>query len=384
MKKKTFHSPGFRCVNKLLLIMKLSLILLLVSVATVTANVGYSQNTKLTVNLQNATIQELIREIESQSEFIFVFYDNAIDLNQRVSVNVNGQTVDKILETVLEATGNTFSIYDRQIVIGKKIALHETSPEQIPINTEVEQRKEIKGRVTDAKNMPIPGVSVVIKGTTTGTITDGSGNYNLLYTGEAKTLTFSFVGMKSQDITVGNSTTISIVMEDEVIGVDEVVVVGYSAQKKETITGAIGQISSKELMRSPATNVSNALVGRVAGVAAVQKTGEAGFEESTIRIRGVGTYTGDQNPLIVIDGIIRDMTAFNMLDPNDVEGINILKDASATAVYGVRGANGVIIVTTKRGQKRECKSFNDSRFRSHYSNHTGKFGQFLRLCCFEE
>lgn len=355
MKKNTFYGLRFQSINKLLLIMKICLILLLVSVASVHANVGYAQDVKLNINLQNATIQELIREIENQSEFIFVFCDNVIDLKQRVSIKANDQPIEKILEQVLDETGNTFSVYDRQIVIGKKIPTSETIPNQNETNTEVEQPKKITGKITDAKNMPIPGVSVVIKGTVTGAIADANGDYTLNFSGEAKTLTFSFVGMKTVEVPVGNKTSFNIVMEEEVVGIEDVVVIGYSTQKKETVTGAIGQISNKELMRSPVTNVSNALVGRIAGMAAVQKTGEAGFEEMTIRIRGAGTYTGDQNPLIVIDGIIRDQTAFNMLDPNDVDGINVLKDASATAVYGVRGANGVIIVSTKRGQKGNVK-----------------------------
>ena len=196
--------------------------------------------------------------------------------------------------------------------------------------------------------MPIVGAGVVVRGTQTGSVTDLDGRFTVMAAKDA-TLTVSFIGYTTREVPVGTQTDIRIVLAENVQSIDDVVVVGFGTQKKETVTGAIGQLSGKELMRSPVTNISNALVGRIAGMAAVQKTGEAGFEESTIRVRGVGTYAGDQNPLIVIDGIVRDMTAFNMLDPNDVENVNVLKDASATAVYGVRGANGVILVNTRRG-----------------------------------
>lgn len=347
MKKNKFHEPKFRYVKKLLMTMKICLFFLLISVASVNASVSYSQNTRLTLNLQNATMKELLNEIESQSEFIFVFYDNALDLKQKVSIKADDQTVEKILEKVLEPTGNTFAIFDRQIVIGKKNP--ETGKITNPSETEVgvEQRKEITGKVIDAQKLPIPGVSVVIKGTTQGTITDADGNFRLSYTGEAKTLSFSFVGMKTQEISVGNKTSFNIAMEDETVGVGEVVVVGYGTQKKASITGAISTVGTKLLLQSPQANISNALVGRMPGLLSVQRSGQPGADQATLRIRGSGTFTGSNDPLIMVDGIETDN--YNNIDPNEIESIAILKDASATAVYGVRGANGVLIITTKRG-----------------------------------
>ena len=348
MKKNKFHEPKFRYLKKLLMTMKICLFFLLISVATVNASISYSQNTKLTLDLQNATMKELIQEIESQSEFIFVFYDNALNLKQKVSIRTSNQPIEKILDKVLESTGNTYAIFDRQIVIGKKNP--ETGSISMPAETitDADQRKEITGKVTDAQKLPLPGVSVVVKGTTQGTITDADGNFRLSYTGEAKTITFSFVGMKTQDITVGNITSFNIVMEDETVGVDEVVVVGYGTQKKATITGAIASLGTKDLLQSPQANVSNALVGRMPGLIAVQRSGEPGNDQSQLRIRGVGTFSGSQDPLVMIDGI--ETENYNNIDPNEIESISVLKDASATAVYGVRGANGVLLITTKRGK----------------------------------
>ncbi|MCD8554909.1 SusC/RagA family TonB-linked outer membrane protein [Seleniivibrio sp.] len=219
------------------------------------------------------------------------------------------------------------------------------------INSEVDQpdqRKEITGKVTDNKNVPIPGVTVAIKGTVTGTITDGGGNFKLVYAGEAKTLLFSFVGMKIQEVSVGNKNYFSIVMEEQTVEVGDVVVVGYGTQKKASITGSIAAIGTEDLLQSPQANISNALVGRMTGLLSVQRSGQPGEDVSTLRIRGIGTFAGEQEPLIMVDGIEADN--YNNIDPNEIESISILKDASATAVYGVRGANGVLLITTKRGK----------------------------------
>lgn len=347
MKKNKFHEPKFRYLRKLLLTMKICLFFLVISVATVSASVSYSQNTKLSLNLQNATIQDIIKEIESKSEFIFVIYDNGLDLKQKINIKADDQTIEKILEKVLASTGNTFAIFDRQIVIGKKNPATGIISNPTSVNSQADQRKEISGKVMDSQKHSIPGVSVVIKGTTQGTVTDVDGNFRLTYTGEAKVISFSFVGMKTQEITVGNKTNFSIVMEDETIGVDEVVVVGYGIQKKASVVGAISTIGAKLLLQSPQANISNALVGRMPGLLTVQRSGQPGADQATLRIRGSGTFTGSNDPLIMVDGI--ETENYNNIDPNEIENIAILKDASATAVYGVRGANGVLIITTKRG-----------------------------------
>lgn len=343
MKKNKFRVPKFRYLEKLWLTMRICLFFLLITTATVSANISYSQNTKLTLNLQNATIQQLIREIEKQSEFIFVFYDDALDLDQKVSIRAENLTVEKILEKVLESTGNTFAVFDRQIVIGKKTPEGEILQPTIS----VEQKKEITGRVLDKQNMPVPGTSVVIKGTTFGTITDANGNFRLSYTGDAKVLQFSFVGLKAQEVQVGNKTDFTVVMEEETVGLEEVVAVGYGVQKKESVTGAISSVMTKDLKRSSAPNLSVALAGQLPGLTVMQSSGQPGNDAVNLYLRGVSTLN-DASPLILIDGIPR--SNIDKLDPNEIATISILKDASATAVFGVRGANGVILITTRRGE----------------------------------
>jgi len=211
------------------------------------------------------------------------------------------------------------------------------------------QKKSIQGAVKDSQGYPLPGVTVVVKGSIHGTITDVDGKFTVLNISEEDILQFSFVGMKPREIKVGQQLKIDIVMEEATIGLEEVVAIGYGEQKKETVTGAINSMNSDEILRSPTANVSNAVIGRLPGLTAVQRSGEPGKDGATFKIRGIGTLNdGEESaPLILIDGVER--SSLDLLDPNEIKSFNILKDASSTAVYGVRGANGVILITTKSG-----------------------------------
>jgi TonB-linked SusC/RagA family outer membrane protein len=216
-----------------------------------------------------------------------------------------------------------------------------------------EQSKEIKGKVTDVNGDGIPGVSVVIAGTTNGTVTDFDGNYVLRTSEEVSTLVFSFVGMQTKEVALENKTAINVTMEDETIGIDEVQVIAYGTQKKVTITGSISSVEGADLLKAPVASLGNALVGKLSGVTAVQFSGEPGADNPDIFVRGQGTLNSNSaTPLILVDGVERD---FTQIDPNEVDNITVLKDASSTAVFGVRGANGVILITTKRGKEGKAK-----------------------------
>ncbi len=204
----------------------------------------------------------------------------------------------------------------------------------------------VKGKVTATDGSPLPGVTVSIKGTTTGVITDVDGNYSIAIPKSAKELQFSFVGMKTKLIPLKDQSSINVVLEDEFHSINEVVVVGYGQQKRETVTGAISTIQTKEIKQSPAANLAVALAGRLPGLTTIQQSGQPGADVTNLYLRGQGTLNG-QAPLILVDGVPRDLS---YIDPNEVENVSILKDASSTAVFGVRGANGVILVTTKRGK----------------------------------
>ncbi|MFL1684711.1 MULTISPECIES: SusC/RagA family TonB-linked outer membrane protein [Bacteroidales] len=218
----------------------------------------------------------------------------------------------------------------------------------------VVQKAEIivTGTIKDSSGEPLVGASVAIPKSAIGTIADYNGKFTLKVPEGTKTVMVSCVGFVSQTLKLDGKNTFSITLQETTTDLDDVVVVGYSTQKKETVTGAISMISTKELVQSPQANISNSLVGRMPGLFAVQRSGEPGKDQSTLRIRGIGTFAegeGLQDPLVMVDGI--ETPNFNTIDPNEIESISILKDASATAVYGVRGANGVILITTKRGEK---------------------------------
>lgn len=216
----------------------------------------------------------------------------------------------------------------------------------------IQQSVKVKGSVVDETNIPLPGVSIIIKGTTTGTVTDINGNFEL-NAPEGSILQVSFIGYGTKEITITSETSeLNIVLTEETENLEEVVIVGYGVQKKETVTGSMSIVSSEELVKQPVSNISQALAGRLPGLIANQSGGRPGKDASTIKIRGIGTLDAGSgsNPLILIDGIERDQNALNFLDPNEIESLSILKDASSTAVFGVRGANGVILVTTKRGK----------------------------------
>ncbi|SDL14271.1 TonB-linked outer membrane protein, SusC/RagA family [Catalinimonas alkaloidigena] len=209
------------------------------------------------------------------------------------------------------------------------------------------QNTPVTGTVTDTEGQPIPGVSITVKGTTKGTVTDLNGAFELS-AADNEVLVFSFIGFLSKEIPVSGQATINVQLEEDVAQLDEVVVVGYGEQKRSDISGAVSQVEQKEIARSPAPNLSNNLVGRTAGIIATQRSGSPGDDQSNIFIRGIGT-TGDASPLYVIDGIIRTARDFAQLNANEIESVSVLKDAASAAVFGVRGGNGVILVTTKRG-----------------------------------
>lgn len=212
------------------------------------------------------------------------------------------------------------------------------------------QSRQVTGVVKDPAGETIIGASVLEKGTTNGTITDFDGNFSLNVTGDKAVLIISYVGYQTQEISVAGKKSLVVTLAEDTETLEEVVVVGYGAQKKESVVGAISQVSSKELLSSPAANVSQAIAGKISGVITTQTSGAPGADDTQINIRGRATFAGDGSPLILVDGVER---SFSQIAPDDIESISVLKDASATAVYGVRGANGVMLITTKRGKEQK-------------------------------
>ncbi|WP_167618749.1 TonB-dependent receptor [Maribellus sediminis] len=316
--------------------MKITCLLLLVAIVQVSAST-YAQSTKLTLDMKNAKLSELFEEIENSSEFHFFYDSNEIDLTREVSIHTDKSTIADILTEAFAGTEYSYVLIDRHIIIqnkGKNVVYDSES--ELPQN-------EIRGVVTSGTGEPIPGVTVLVKGTNNGTVTDVEGRYSLSGVMSGDIVLYSFIGMEAQEIQVGESRTIDVVMRSSTIDIEEVVAIGYGTQKKESLTGAISAVTSEDLERVHASTVSSALAGKLAGVSFRMPDGRPGAS-ATIQIRNMG------NPLYVIDGIQKDAGQFNNLSPNDIESISVLKDASA-AIYGVRAANGVVVVTTKRGKK---------------------------------
>lgn len=341
---KKFNKGGISvCLRKILLIMRITLLLILLSSSLVFSAESYAQNKKLSIHVTNTKVMDVIKAIEDQSEFIFFYQDQQIDLARKVNISAeNGNVVD-VLDQLFSGTDNVFTVKDRQIIIGKSDKPDQTN-EQSFETVQQPAKKTIKGKVLDIQGMPLPGATVIVKGTTAGTITDASGYY-VLDAKEGDVLKFSFIGYKDQEMAVSNKPAIDVVLHEDVQVLDEAVVVGMGKQRKASVIGSISTIAVNDL-RVPSRSLTNALSGRMSGAVVVQRSGEPGNDDASFWIRGISTFGSNRTPLILVDGVERSMTDLSV---EEIESISILKDASATAVYGVRAANGVVIVTTRKG-----------------------------------
>ncbi|MBL7966378.1 MAG: TonB-dependent receptor [Prolixibacteraceae bacterium] len=338
MKKKRIGAPvPIRALSKLWKIMRLSVFFLVLFVAQTFATATYSQQTRLTFKMQGAKVIDVLNKIEDQSEFYFLFNQKLVDVERPVSVEVKNESIEKILTKLFENTNVSYMVKDRQII------LTTANPESMVS----EQQKTVSGKVSDASGIALPGVSVVIKGTTNGTITDTNGNYSLSNVPENATLQFSFVGMKGQEELVAGKSTINLKMEEDAIGIEEVVAIGYGTMKKSDLTGSVTRAKIEDFQESPNVSLTQSLQGVVPGLNVGQVT-SAG-EDASITVRGRNTISGTTSPLIVLDGIIYRGSLID-INPNDIESIDILKDASATAIYGSQASNGVMIISSKKGK----------------------------------
>ncbi len=323
-------------------IMKLFVLCFALGIGICYSNDNYSQTARVSLHLKNKTVQQVLSEIEKKTEYVFFYQDNVLDGNRKVTVNTDNRKVADVLDEILTPIGNTYFVSDRQIYVVKR--------SESSVAAEIKkQLRQVKGKVTDESGEAIAGASVVEKGTTNGTTTDEQGLFTLEDCDNRSVLQVSFIGYKTWEIAVGKLDFIDIKLEPEST-LDEVVVVGMNIrQTKRSVTGAMSRIETKELKQSPVANLNNALAGRLPGLISVQSTGEPGADAANLYIRGIGSYSSNTAPLIVVDGLPRGMGSFSQIDPNEVESVAILKDASSSALYGIQGANGVIVVTTKRG-----------------------------------
>jgi len=346
MKKKCNHlwDDGIhRSWKKILIVMKLTVLLSFLLITQAFALKSYSQRTLINLKMSNVTIKDVLREIEEKSDFYFLYNNDLINVNSTVSIDAKNEKVQDVLTQLFSDKNISFLVKDRQIVLSPLTIGAENN------SVAAQKIKSVTGKVSDQSGGSLPGVSVVVKGTTNGTITDIDGKYSLSNIPENGVLQFSFVGMKMKEVQVEGKATINVTLEEETIGIEEVVAIGYGTQKKSDVTGAMIRVGEKELLSRPVTNAFEAMQGKAAGVDITSN--ERPGEKGNINIRGVRSLTASNDPLYVVDGIpLMSTSGIETMNPSDIESIDILKDASATAIYGSRGANGVILVTTKKGK----------------------------------
>ena len=317
--------------------MKIGLFLLLVAMMQLKAENSYSQVASLSLSLKNTTIEQVLDRIEEESEFNFLVIDNSLDMKRSVNIDVSKRNITEVLNELFKNTNVQYRIVDRQIIFSQK-----------DTNDLLQQKNSpIKGSVVDNTGTPIIGANVFIKGTASGTITDTEGNFNLEVP-ENAVLTISYIGYLSKEIKVGKDKILSIMLAEDTQNLDEVVVVGFGTQKKINLTGSVVSISAKELTERPQPNVQNMLQGKVAGMQIVTNTAQPGKDGGMIAIRGKGSFGASSDPLILIDGVPGELST---VAAEDVESVSVLKDAASASIYGARAANGVILVTTKKGKQ---------------------------------
>ena len=359
-KNRQIRFLGNRILKKVVNIMKLTFILLFVSFMQVSASL-YSQDAKVSIQVKECLIEEVFQLIEQQTNYVFVYNHEQVSKVKKISAGFKDQTVAEVLDVCLKGSGLCYELVENTIIIRDVNMVK-------PSNDEVKE-KVITGKVMDTGKKALPGVSVLVKGTTLGVVTDIEGKFRISLPGSQKDifLLFSFIGMKSQLIKIGTQDTLNIVLEEELQELDEVVSLGYFNVDKRKSTSAITSLKMDDIMQPGVSSLDQMLEGRVPGMIFMQNSGQVGAS-SKLKIRGTTTLMGSTEPLWVLDGVIlhdpvnvdpqdiNDLDFVNLLgnaisglNPNDIEQIDVLKDASATAIYGPKASNGVIVITTKKG-----------------------------------
>lgn len=321
--------------------MKLITVLLFLITFCLQANTTYSQNVRVKLDMKNASLTDIFRKIEKQSDYRFFCNYTVLNAGTRVNVHTDEKELSEILDQLFKNTDITCKLVDKYIVITSK---NETV---VPLAAQSSDRKILTGVVTDERGEPIVGANVVEKGTTNGSITNMNGEFTISVS-EYATLQVSYIGYISQEIQIKNRTQLQIILKEDLHTLEEVVVVGYNTQKKKDLTGAVSVVKVEDAKDHASGNIMKALQGRVPGAFITSSGAPNG--DATVLIRGIGTL-GDNSPLYIIDGM-PSKKSMNELSALDIESIQVLKDASAASIYGSRAAHGVIIITTKKGKRK--------------------------------
>ena len=309
------------------------------------AGTSYSQTTTLSLSLKNATLEQAIDRIEEETGYSFLYADHVLDVSRIVNLEANNKDINLVLSRVFDNMNVDYKIVDKQIILSRKL-------ESIPLAQQ--QGRMVQGVVLDSNQEPVIGANVLVKGTTVGTITDIEGRFTLEVPNNA-VLVVSYIGYLSTELVPGSKTDLTISLKEDSQNLDEIVVVGYGVSKKSHLTGSVGSIKMDEdVVGRPSVEVGQSLYGKIAGVQVIGGSGQPG-SSSSIQIRGINSISASSSPLVVIDGVAVPDYDMNLINNADIESIEILKDASSSAIYGSRGANGVVLITTKSGKTEKPK-----------------------------
>ncbi|MBU3028396.1 TonB-dependent receptor [Zobellia galactanivorans] len=352
--------------------MKLTTLLLMTTLFGLYANDSYAQKTKVTLNVKNATVRNVIDNIESSTDFRFIYKTKDVDLEHKISLRVSKESIKKVLESLFGNTNTVYKVRGTHIILRRSLK-EQPSPETILEDILIDRGQDftVTGTITDGNGMPLSGANIVEKGTVNGVTADFDGNFSLSVADVDAVLVVSYIGFATKEVSVNGRNSIAVSLEESAAALEEIVVVGYGTQKKKDLTGAVSSVDGEDIQNSAKTSIDQMLQGKVAGVRISQTSGQPGGGVS-IRIRGNSSLNTSNEPLYVIDGMPIDNSAaitdngpnisssappnpLNTINPQDIESIQVLKDASATAIYGSRGANGVILITTKSGKEGQLK-----------------------------
>ena len=342
--KKNDRDRHVPLLTKTIRIMKVTSLCNLLAVCSISAS-SYAQSLKFSINKQNSSISEVFKEIEKKSDFTFFFNDNQINVKQKVNVSANNASIEDVLAQVLQNTGYNYQIIDKQILI-------KVSDKDVMVVPSVAQSdKKITGTVLDATGMPVIGANVMIKGTTNGTITDMDGKFSLEVSKNA-TLVVSYIGFGNQEVKIGNQTNVSITLKEDSQALDELVVTALGIKREEKALGySVQKVSGEDLSVVKGVNVASSLTGKISGLQ-INNSSEIS-ESPELKLRG-------ESPLIVIDGVAYGNMSMSDISAEDIESIDVLKGATASALYGVRGRAGAIMITTKKANEEGALSINVS------------------------
>lgn len=338
LNNKSPHSPSF-LFSQMIRVMKIITFILFVFCLKVSATATAQE---ITLSQKNVSLEKVFREIKRQVGYSFFYTDEVLQKASKVSLEVKSMPLEDVLNELFKTQPLTYTIIAKTIVIKSKSVVYNTeiAPPPPPI--------KISGVIKDDKGNPLEGVAITIVGTKKGVLSNARGEFNLDVPDENAQLEISYIGFATQKIKAGTANKFSIVLVEAKQDLDNVIVVGYGSQKKGNITAAITTVTGAEIMRSPTSNITNSLIGRLTGLSAVQRSGQPGKNEAIINIRGSATYNNTA-AIVIIDGVER--SGFGDIDPNEIETISVLKDAASTAIFGIKGANGVIVITTKSGKE---------------------------------